>query len=145
MPIKYNLTKYDMLSTRIKKVSIVKKNLQTMTPEDKDVMFKAVLIACFASGHSWQTFKTLTTSNNGFSYRSPELKQEYQDAVNSKWKTITPFDIVEVSTNHISDSSFSQWLFFNVEKEHQIDYKKAWQQLQTDFDEDCDVIERTLK
>ena len=140
MPIKYNLTKYDMLSTRIKKVS-VKKAPKEMSNEEYGTMLKAILIASFASGHSWQTFRTLTAQASG-TMNKPEIKKEYQDAITSKWKMITPFDIVEVSTTNVSDGSFSQWLFFNVDKTQRENYKKAWTELKTEFNEDCDTIER---
>ncbi|MFI5412875.1 MAG: hypothetical protein ACHQX1_03205, partial [Candidatus Micrarchaeales archaeon] len=76
------------------------------------------------------------------SMHNQEIRKEHQEAVTSKWKLITPFDIVEVSTTNIPDSAFSEWLFFNVEKEHHEDYKQAWQELKMDFNEDCDVIEK---
>ncbi len=140
MPIKYNLTKYDMLSTKIKKVS-TKKAPKEMSPEERNVMMKAVLIASFASGHSWQTFRTLTSQVSASMHR-PEIKKEFIDAASSKWRLITPFDILEVSTTSIPDNAFSEWLFFTVEKDQQEDYKKAWGQLKSEFDEDCDAVER---
>ena len=138
MPIKYNLTKYYILSTRIKKVSL-KKAAIVFTADDRTTMIKAILIASFASGHSWQTFRSLT---QGLPMRNPEIKKEFADAVASKWKSITPFDIVEVSTTNVSDSVFSEWLFFNVEKDFHQEYKDAWSNLKNEFEEDCDVIER---
>lgn len=141
MPIKYNLTKYDMLSTRIKKVSI-KKTRQEMSKDELSTMIKAVLIASFASGHSWQTYRTLTSQASS-SMNRPEIKKEHQEALASKWRTITPFDIVEVSTTNVPDSAFSEWLFFNVDKEQRELYKSAWQELKLEFNEDCDVVERT--
>lgn len=139
MPIKYNLTKYDMLSTRVKKVSS-KKDPKEMSKDETETMLKAILIASFASGHSWQTFKLIT--NGGGMLNQPEVKKEYQEARATKWKLINPFDIVEVSTTNISDSAFSQWLFFNVEKENHENYAQAWAELKVDFGEACDDIER---
>jgi hypothetical protein len=141
MPIKYNLTKYDMLSTRIKKVS-VKKSPKELSLEERKTMIKAILIASFASGHSWQTYRTLTSQVSA-SMHSPEIRKEYQETVASKWKLITPFDIVEVSTTNIPDNAFSEWLFFNVEKNNHQEYKHAWSELKADFNEDCDVVEKT--
>lgn len=141
MPIKYNLTKYDMLSTRIKKTAAAKKATPQLTREDQGVMLKAVIIASFASGHSWQTYRALTAKGS-LNFNNPEIRKEFDDALASKWRLINPFDIVEVSTTNISDAAFSQWLFFNVPKSYHDDYKRAWKALQMDFDEDCDSVER---
>lgn len=141
MPIKYNLTKYDMLTTKIKKAAAAKKSVQQLVEEDQNVMLKAVLIASFASGHSWQTYRALTAKGSA-NLNNPDIRKEAQDAVLSKWRLINPFDIVEVSTTNISDTAFSQWLFFNIDRNNHDDYKKAWKELQADFDEDCDSVER---
>lgn len=138
MPINYNLTKYDMLSTKVKKVSTKKEGF---SKEDSNTMIKAILIASFASGHSWQTYKLLT--NGGGMLNQPDVKKEYAEAKTSKWKLITPFDIVEVSKTNLSDSAFSQWLFFNVDKGEHEDYVQAWAELKAQFEEACDDIERT--
>lgn len=142
MPIKYNLTKYDMLSTKIKKVS-VKKSANEMSKEEDSTMLKAILIASFASGHSWQTYRMLTSPASD-SFNKPEIKKEYAEALSSKWRLITPFDIVEVSTTNIPETTFSEWLFFNVERNSHPDYKSAWKELKTDFNEDCDTIEKQV-
>jgi hypothetical protein len=142
MPIKYNLTKYDMLSTRIKKVP-PKKPLNEMSKEERATVIKAVLIACFASGHSWQTFKILKSNTSG-AMNTPEIKKEFSEALAGKWKLITSFDIEEVSTANISDSAFSDWLYSNVDKDYHDDYKSAWAELKSEFEEDCDVIERRV-
>ncbi len=141
MPIKYNLTKYDMLSTRIKKAAAAKKSTPQLAREDQGVMLKAIIIASFASGHSWQTYRALT-SKEPVAFSNSEIRKEFAEAVTSKWRLINPFDIVEVSTTNISDSAFSQWLFFNVDKSYHDEYKKAWKELQRDFDEDCDSVEK---
>ena len=139
MPIKYNLTKYDMLSTKVKKVS-TKKDMREMSKEESNTMLKAILIASFASGHSWQTYKLLT--NGGGMLNQPDVKNEYMEARTSKWKLITPFDIVEVSKTNLSDAAFSQWLFFNVDKAQHEDYVQAWAELKAEFEEACDDVER---
>lgn len=140
MPIKYNLTKYDMLSSKIKKAAVIK-NPKEMGNGEKNAMLKAVLIASFASGHSWQTHKALA-SPSPISLNNPDIKKEFQEAIASKWKSITPFDIVEVSNTGISERMFSEWLFFNVDKDYHDDYKAAWEELKADFREDCDSVER---
>ncbi len=137
MPIKYNLTKYDMLSTKVKKVSTKKEGF---SKEDSNTVIKAILIASFASGHSWQTYKLLT--NGGGMLNQSDVKKEYSEAKATKWKMINPFDIVEVSKTNPSDSAFSQWLFFNVDKGEHEDYVQAWAELKAEFEEACDDIER---
>ena len=141
MPIKFNLTKYDMLSAKIKKLATTKKEQKEITNDDKYTVFQAILVASFASGHSWQTFKTLTSSQPP-PLNTPEIKQEFAEAHNSKWKLVTPFNIVEVSTMNISDNAFSQWLFSNVEKPEQEDFKTAWDQLKGEFEVACDDIKK---
>lgn len=142
MPIKYNLTKYDLLSTKIKKIA-GKKGIGEMTKEEYRTMLKAVIVASFASGHSWKTYK-ITTSSGGHEFNNPEIKEEHQQAYVSKWKTVSPFDIGEISETNISDHAFSTWLFFNVDKSEHDDYKNAWNELQQELAEDCDG-EQTVK
>lgn len=138
MPIKYNLTKYDMLSTKVKKLS-TRKDTGEMTREDSNTIIKAILIASFSSGHSWQTYKLLT--NGGGMLNQADVKKEHSEAKASKWKLITPFDIVEVSKTSPSVAAFSQWLFFNVDKCLHEDYVQAWAELKAEFEEACDDIE----
>ena len=141
MPIKYNLTRYDTLASKIKKVSL-KKDPSSMTKDEMGTMLKAVLIASFASGHSWQTYKYMTSANGNGGVRSPELKKEFIESLNQKWKMITPFDIGEISTLNISDTSFSAWLFTNVDKEYHEDFNEAWRELKAELSEACDEVER---
>ena len=143
MPIKYNLTKYDMLSTKVKKAAAAKKAALQLDQADRNVMLKAILIASFASGHSWQTYRTITAKESA-NFNNPEIRKEFSNAVSNKWRLINPFDIVEVSTTNISDTAFSQWLFFNVDRTWHEEYKRAWRELQMDFDEDCDSVERKI-
>lgn len=140
MPIKYNLTKYDTLASKIKKLS-AKKDNPDLTAQERNTMLKAVIVAAFASGHSWQTYKHVTT-HNGFSARSPEIKQEFSEALSQKWKLISPFDIGEVSTMNLSDTAFSEWLYSAVDREHQDALKAAWGDLKEELSESCDEVER---
>ncbi len=149
MPIKYNLTKFDMLSNRIKKTAAkgaVKGNGWSgggnapNLPEDDLTRIKAIIIASFASGHSWQTSKALTEP--GIMINSPDVKKEYLEAKEKKWQSISNFDIVEVSSKNVNDASFSQWLFFNVDRSQHDDYKKAWSELKGEFNEDCDDVDK---
>ncbi len=137
MPIKYNLTKYDVLSSKVKKLS-TKKNGDPFTKEDRMTVIKAILIASFASGHSWKTFKA-ATAPAAMVFNNPEIKKEYEDAATNKWKSISNFDIAEVSSANIPDSAFFEWLVFNVNKADHDEYKTSWWALKQGFDEDCDL------
>jgi hypothetical protein len=138
MPIKYNLTKYDMLFSKIKRAAA---NKGPLSKDEQKAMRKAVIVAAFTSGHSWQTYKTLTSPTPA-SFNSAAVKKEYEDSVATNWKNVTPFDIHEVANTNVSDTSFSHWLFFNVGKDHQEEYKGAWMELKSELEEDCDNVER---
>lgn len=138
MPIKFNLTKFDILAGRIKKAS-TKKDQKEMSKEEMCAMRQAVIVASFASGHSWQTYKALTAPN-GIQLNSPLVKQEHTEARNNKWKLVTPFNVVEVANMRIQDSTFAQWLFFNTDKCDQEEYKSAWRALGAEFETACDEI-----
>jgi hypothetical protein len=140
MPIKYNLTKYDMLFSRIKRIT-AKKGVKEMSKEERSTMFQAVLVAAFSSGHSWQTYKALTASSSA-NLRTTETRKEYEDAAVAKWRRISPFDINEVANANIQSNIFSEWLFFNVPKDAQNEVSSAWKTLQKEFSKDCDTAER---
>ena len=137
MPIKYNLTKFDVLSNKIKKIAQSKNH--ELLKEDFITITKAIIIASFASGHSWQTYKTIS-SNKPFIKLSEEENNEYYEAKNNGWKTITPFDIIEVANINLNDNIFKQWLYSSVDKqEHEI-YLKAWDDLIKEFNDACDSV-----
>lgn len=140
MPIKYNLTKYDMLFSKIKRASL-KKDRKEMTHDEIGSMLKAVIVASFASGHSWQTYKAITAPPP-VKFNSPDMKKEHQSALSTQWKNITPFDIHEVANMNVQESTFSAWLFFNVDRSAHDEFMKAWMELRCEFDEDCDNVER---
>ncbi|MCL5430610.1 MAG: hypothetical protein M1504_04025 [Candidatus Marsarchaeota archaeon] len=142
MPIKYNLTKYDMLMGKVKKIATAKKEQKAMTPEELMNMYKAIIVASFASGHSWKTYKILTSQPQPTAMNNPDVKNEHVEARNTKWKQISPFDIGEIAKLSVQDSTFSEWLFYNVEQEHHDGYKKAWMSLNVEFNEACDDVER---
>lgn len=138
MPIKFNLTKFDILAGKIKKAS-TKKEQKEMSKEEACAMRQAIIVASFASGHSWQTYKALTAPN-GIQLNSPVVRQEHTEARNSKWKLVTPFNLVEVANMNIPDTTFSQWLFFNADKAEHEEYKAAWKALNSEFQTACDEI-----
>ncbi len=145
MPIKYNLTNYDVLAGKIKKVAlkgVVHANGGSSqngdgTEEEKLLKNMAVLIAAFSSGHSWQTHKSIV---NREALNKPAIKDEFAEATGGRWKDVSQGDIFELATKKVSDSSFHQWLFFNVDRGRHDDYKLAWQALNKELAESCDQI-----
>lgn len=146
MPIKYNLTNYDVLAGKIKKVALketahsngIAQNGQANSTEDETLLKNmAVLIASFSSGHSWQTHKSIVDREG---LNKPEIKAEFADAIASRWKDVSQGDIFELATKKVSDTAFSQWLFFNVDKDKHEEYKLAWQALNKELAENCDEI-----
>ncbi|MEM3841320.1 MAG: hypothetical protein QXN59_01330 [Candidatus Micrarchaeaceae archaeon] len=138
MPIKHNLTKYDIIKDRIHHVAM--KPESEMTKEDIETRNMAIIIASFASNHAWRTYKFL---NDGASnLNQQEVKSEYIEARSGRWKSITTSDISEVAQNSKINAAFSNWLFFNVEQQFHDAYKKAWSQLQREFEYDCDTVDK---
>jgi hypothetical protein len=137
MPIKYNLTKYDMLAERIHELS--QKRDAPFSKDEETLVAEATLIASFASSHSWQTHKTLTEGNPN-NLNSSEVKGEHLAAKTLKWKHVRNMDIQEVSGINIRDSLFYAWLSCNADKMNKETYKKAWLKLKEEFNEECDGI-----
>ncbi|MGC8478636.1 MAG: hypothetical protein ACP5NE_01770 [Candidatus Micrarchaeia archaeon] len=136
MPIKYNLTWADTLSNKIHKVS--QKDLQTLDEEDRKLARIGTIIASFASSHSWQTYKAMKENHKAFS--TQEVKDEFLKASSEGWKSITYTDISEIAKEKELEQAFDSWLFFNVEKKEQKDYKLAWETLKQYFGENCDDV-----
>ncbi|MGC8680051.1 MAG: hypothetical protein ACP5T6_01990 [Candidatus Micrarchaeia archaeon] len=137
MPIKYNLTKFDVLANKVKK--IIQSRNHELTEEDLVTIRKAVIIASFASGHSWKTYKIIS-SNKQIMENINEVIEEYKEAQKNRWKAITSFDIVEVANANIGDNTFSQWLYSCVDKSEHHDYQNAWSELKKEFNEACDDV-----
>lgn len=139
MPLKYNLTKYDTLNSEVHQLyaKIDAESPKDLSEEDNTLIFKAVLIASFSSAHSWQTHKYMLAETQRL--KSPEVKEEFKEAVASKWKSITSFDIKEIADMKISDAVFSEWLFFNVDKSYYQYCRRAWMELKEKFNIDCDT------
>ena len=138
MPLKHNITKYDVLATRIRKLSL-KNGTTSHTPEEKEALITAVLVASFASGLSWQTHNALKDKISALN--SNEVKEEYRQASASKWKSISAADISEVLNKGISDGAFSTWMYFNVEQENHVPYREVWMELNREFLDSCDNLE----
>ncbi|MGI0100652.1 MAG: hypothetical protein ACREBH_02960 [Candidatus Micrarchaeaceae archaeon] len=100
---------------------------------------EATLIASFASSHSWQTYKTMTTGNIT-ELNSIGVKNEYLTARSEKWRRIRNMDIQEVACTNIKDGLFYMWLSVNSDKANRELYRRAWIRLKEEFNEECDGI-----
>ncbi len=147
MPKRYNLTKFDVLSNAIHKLSVKDSGIESrrdthnadaykFSDDDNLLKTEAIIIAAFSSGHSWKTYNALT--NRSVELNSDEVKSEYLEAVKEKWKSISESDIKEILNLRISDNLFMQWLFFNVDKGERDIYKMAWSKIKEEFEEMCD-------
>ena len=137
MPIKYNLTRYDILANKIHKIVVKRTSEPTSDPEDdEDLKMIAILVASFSSAHAWQTHKCIEARE---SLNKPEIKEEHKEAENERWKQISPYDIEEIAKESIPDNVFNEWLFFNVEKEKQHTYKNAWNKLKAELADGLDI------
>jgi len=141
MPIKYNLTKNDILADKFHKLS--QRAIDSSSNEDRILNAAAILIASFSSAHSWRTNTYITNSTEINKLRSPEVKSEYTDAKRHRWKTVTSKDIQEVSQMNINASQFATWLS-NTDKSDGEIYKLAWNKLQSEFDKECDNKELNI-
>jgi len=131
MPIKYNLTRYDILANKIHKIVAKRASDQNGDPEDdEDLKTIAILIASLSSAHAWQTHKSIVGHET---LNKPEIKDEHREAEAERWRQVSSYDIEELAKKSISDSIFNEWLFFNVEKEKQQAYKSAWSKLKAEL------------
>ncbi len=141
MPIKYTLTKNDMLADKIHDCVMRSSSNSGKEPTQEDVLLRtqATIIASLASSWSWQTSKALKESNLPL-LMAPEVKNEYSLAAKERWKQIRSADIQEVASMNIGTNFFSMWLLSNVGKgDHEL-YKKAWDVLRQEFAQVCDDI-----
>lgn len=141
MPIKYTLTKNDMLAEKIHNYALKSGNPDPEEEPDIDeenLRVKATIIASFASSLSWQTFKSV--NNCASMLGSPEIKNEYDLAKSVRWKQIRSADIQEVASMNIGERVFFSWLLFNVKKDEHTTYKRAWLSLLQEFAQECDDI-----
>jgi hemerythrin-like domain-containing protein len=68
------------------------------------------------------------------------VKEEHRHACEKRWKQLRNLDVQEVAGMNIKDNAFYQWMHYNVDKEEQELYKKAWSSLRTKFNEACDGV-----
>jgi hypothetical protein len=144
MPIKFNITKHDVLAGRFHQL-VQKVNGSSLSGDDALLHAQATLIASFSPGHSWQTHRSLLERDTERLRASQEVKNEYAAAKTLRWKMVSSKDIQEVSQMSIPDSLFSVWLAFNTEREKRDTYRSAWSNLQKEFDDECDNRERAAE
>lgn len=137
MPIKYNLTKYDMLAESFHELS--QKREAPFSNDEETLKAAAIIVASFCSPHSWQTNKAIAAGDPQLLY-SPEIKNEYLMAVKENWKKVRNMDVQEVSCANIRDNLFYIWLSINVEKPKRNVFVAGWEKLKQEFDEECDGI-----
>lgn len=126
MPIKHNLTRYDVLKDQVHRISCKDERLYS----DGDRLLKdmAAIVAAFSSGQSWKTNREILNHGSA-DLSAQEIKDEYVLAADQKWKAISSFDIGEVVENSISDERFRRWLYYNVPRERHGSYCAAWGEL----------------
>jgi hypothetical protein len=136
MPIKYNLTKNDILAGKFHQLTQRKNG--SSSEDDDLLMAAATLIASFSSAHSWQTYKHISSMDMD-GLRCTEVKTEYLSAEQERWKHVSTRDIDEVARMNITPSLFSIWLCFNIDKSKKKLYKDAWDLLTSEFEKECDT------
>ena len=137
MPIKYNLTKYDMLAEQYHDLSQKK---VMFTPAEELIKAQAVLIAAFSSSHSWQTNKMITEGDIKSLMTSSDIViAEHILAKATKWKQVKNMDIQEIARTNIS-GMFPVWLnSIKVDQNSRATYRAAWDKLQKEvFSAECD-------
>ncbi|MDE1870706.1 MAG: hypothetical protein KGI06_00515 [Candidatus Micrarchaeota archaeon] len=138
MPIKYNLTKYDILAEKIHELS--QKRDTPFSKDEELLRAKAILIASFDSAHSYQTNKIITSGNVIELLNSDYIKMEHADARSTKWRNVKNTDIEEVAHTNIN-GTFPLWLrSICADRETCEGYRYAWGMLQKEFAAECDGI-----
>ncbi len=138
MPIKYNLTKYDILAEQYHELS--QKKYNPLTQDEETSKAEATLIASFSSSHSWQTHKIMEGRNISM-FNTPDVHNEYMLAKSEKWKHVRNMDVQEIACMNIRDNMFFIWLSTVTQKRDERDRcKAAWIKLKLQFDEECDGI-----
>jgi len=137
MPIKYNLTKHDILAENIHELL---QKRDPFTTDEEVRRAEAIIIASLSSAHSWQTNKIITDGNVTALLTSSQVRNEHAEARNSKWKLVNNMNIQEVARMNIN-GMFHMWLnAINVDKQTKDIYKNAWSKLQSEFAAECDGI-----
>jgi hypothetical protein len=148
LPIKYNLTRFDVLADKIHKLSLHDNKERIFGMQEKGSVADAetirkiaIIVSSMTSSHSWQTYKSISKQSDELN--SANVKEEYNEAVKERWKQVTPSDINELANLNISDSVFHRWLFFNVPWTEHNAYKRAWLSLKKEMEMPKDYTEKT--
>lgn len=144
MPIKFNITKHDVLAGRFHQL-VQRINGTALAGDDALLHAQATLVASFSPAHSWKTNRSFLEKDIERLRTSKEIKDEYTAAKTSRWKMVGSKDIQEVSQMRIPDGLFSVWLASNTEREKREVYKTAWTGLQNEFQEECDRKESPVE
>ena len=143
MPIKYNLTKFDKIAERIQSVAAKETQCNPgdyiLTEEESIVKIEAVIMTALCSSFSYQTSKSI--SDGAVDLGNELVKEDHRLAREGRWRRLRNLDIQEVASMNIKDGNFYQWLHYNVNKEEQDIYKRAWEDLKTKFNEACDEVD----
>jgi len=137
MPIKYNLTKYDLVAEQIHDLS--QKKDVPFSNDEETLKALAIISTSLSPSHSWQTSRTISEGNINL-LNSPEVRNECNMAMSGGWKRLRNTDIQEVSRMNIKDNTFHMWLAANANKLDKDTYKAAWVRLKAIFNEECDGI-----
>ncbi len=138
MPIKHNLTRYDMLKDQVHRLA--SKNEQLYTSSDRALKDMATIVAAFSSGQSWRTHSEVFLRGTS-DLSSQEIREEYAAAAAQKWKTVSSFDIGEVVEKGVSDDRFRRWLYYNVPRAKHEAYCIAWNELNKKVERDGGIEE----
>ena len=138
MPVKRSITWADIQVGEIRRIA--QKKETDFDERDRLNKDMAVLIASFSSCHSWQTRRHISERANGFN--SPEVREEYTQARASRWKAVSVSDIGELAREPVPDNTFSEWLFFSVDKKDHRTYRETWAALQGKLSDYLDEVSR---
>lgn len=139
MPIKYNLTKYDMLAVGIHDVA--QKKDGALSTDEETTRIKAILIASFSSPISWQTNKIITSGDVNALLGSPDVRAEHTKACTTGWKSVKNTEIQEVACLNMNGFFFIWLNKIDVDKNTKEKYKLTWNMLQNElFAAECDGV-----
>ncbi len=139
MPIKYNLTKYDKLADRIH--CLLQKDNANLTEDEQNHIIGAVLFASFSPSHSWETARAINESSISL-MNTLKVRNEYNEAKQSKWKNIRNTDVQYVSERSRNiNGMFPMWLYsIGVDRQTREQYRVVWTKLMQAFSEECDYV-----
>jgi hypothetical protein len=127
MPVKRSITWADVQVGEIKRLN--GKREDQYDANERLTRDMAILIASFASCHSWKTHRRIKDRANGEEvnvFSTPDVREEHAEVLKNGWKQISVSDVGELARMQIPDNTFSEWLYFNVDKTEHKRYRQAW-------------------